>query len=203
MTSALTAALLLGITGGFTPGPLLTLVISQTLRHGWREGARVAAVPLITDSPLILVSLLFVRPLASMHTLLGTISLVGGAYLLWLAWQTATAPAPQLEIVEEKPQSIARGVAVNLLNPNPYMFWFTVGTPTLVEALRSGPAAAAAFLAVFFVLLVGCQMLVAAIVSHSRECILTRWYTPAMRLLGVMLAAFAVMRLRDAIDLLR
>ncbi len=41
----------LGITAGISPGPLLMLVISQTIRFGHREGIKVSLTPLITDAP--------------------------------------------------------------------------------------------------------------------------------------------------------
>ena len=38
MLSALAAGFLLGLTAGLAPGPLMALVITQSLRHGTREG---------------------------------------------------------------------------------------------------------------------------------------------------------------------
>jgi threonine/homoserine/homoserine lactone efflux protein len=194
MSEAITAALVLGISGGLTPGPLLALVISQTLRHGLREGARVAFVPLLTDTPIILFALLLAKPLASMHSLLTVISIVGAIYLMYLAWMTWNSQAPVAGDEVEEPRSIARGLAVNFLNPNPYMFWFTVGTPTLVAALRIGRNAAAVFITLFFVLLVGCQIAVAAAVARSRHHLLGRGYRWVMRGLAVMLVTFAILR---------
>ena len=48
------AGLVLGLSGGLVPGPLLTLVASETLRHGAAAGIRVALAPLLTDAPIIL-----------------------------------------------------------------------------------------------------------------------------------------------------
>ncbi|MEI6633029.1 MAG: hypothetical protein WCP22_04325 [Chlamydiota bacterium] len=47
----------LGLSAGLSPGPLLALVVSQTLAHGVREGVKVAFVPLVTDLPVILIAL--------------------------------------------------------------------------------------------------------------------------------------------------
>ena len=48
----------LGLAAGISPGPLLTLVISTTLERGFRAGTRIAIAPLITDAPIIVVTLL-------------------------------------------------------------------------------------------------------------------------------------------------
>ena len=50
------AALLLGLGEGIKPGPLNTLVITETLQHDWRSGTKVALSPLITDAPIIIIS---------------------------------------------------------------------------------------------------------------------------------------------------
>ena len=47
------SGLILGLAAGVSPGPLLTLIVQQTVRHGVREGVKVAAVPLITDVPIV------------------------------------------------------------------------------------------------------------------------------------------------------
>ncbi len=53
--------LLLGLTIGFSagvsPGPLLALVVTTSLRHGRWAGFQVAASPLVTDLPIIILSL--------------------------------------------------------------------------------------------------------------------------------------------------
>ena len=49
--------LLLGLGVGLAPGPLLALVISASLRGGTSHGLRVALSPLITDLPIIVISL--------------------------------------------------------------------------------------------------------------------------------------------------
>ena len=46
-------ALVLGLGAGLTPGPLLGLVINETLRSGWRAGVLVAIAPLIADTLII------------------------------------------------------------------------------------------------------------------------------------------------------
>jgi len=52
----LSAGVGLGLYAGFSPGPLLALIIAQTIRHGPKEGVKVAFAPIITDFPIILIS---------------------------------------------------------------------------------------------------------------------------------------------------
>lgn len=46
----LTVGTVLGLSAGFAPGPLLALVISETLRHGIPAGVRVALAPIIVSA---------------------------------------------------------------------------------------------------------------------------------------------------------
>lgn len=62
MIGFLLSGILLGLSGGLAPGPLLTLVASETLRHGARAGVRVALAPLLTDLPIVLATVSLLRP---------------------------------------------------------------------------------------------------------------------------------------------
>ena len=46
------AGIALGLFEGVRPGPLLTMVIRETLTGGWSAGARAASAPIFTDGPL-------------------------------------------------------------------------------------------------------------------------------------------------------
>jgi len=64
MTTALASGVLLGWSAGLSPGPLLALLLAQTLRHGPREGCKIALTPLVTDAPIIVVALVVAAKLA-------------------------------------------------------------------------------------------------------------------------------------------
>lgn len=66
MMTALASGVLLGLSAGLAPGPILALVLAQTLRHGSREGCKIALTPLITDPPIILVALAMASKLAEL-----------------------------------------------------------------------------------------------------------------------------------------
>ncbi|HPB74882.1 MAG TPA: LysE family transporter, partial [Chromatiaceae bacterium] len=83
--------LLLGLSSGISPGPLLTLVIAETLRYGLGAGIRVAITPFITDLPIILLTLIILSRLANYEWLLGVISLVGGIVLLIMGFDCLMA----------------------------------------------------------------------------------------------------------------
>jgi threonine/homoserine/homoserine lactone efflux protein len=191
-----------GLSGGLTPGPLLTLVISETLKHDIKEGIKVSIAPLLTDLPIVLITLLVLSRLSSMLPVLGVVSLLGCAFLTYLGFESITFRGVDIELEQVKPHSVKKGVITNFLNPNPYMFWFTIGAPLVLKALKIDLFAASLFILGFYVFLVGSKVLVAIVVGKSRFFLKSRNYVYTIRFLGVILLVFAVLFLRDGFGLL-
>jgi threonine/homoserine/homoserine lactone efflux protein len=202
MMTLLSSAAVYGMSAGFSPGPLLALVISQTLRYGVREGAKAAMAPLITDLPIILLSVLVLRPLSDSRAVLGFISIAGGFFVMYLAY--GCFRATRLDVADRKhkgPQSLSQGAAVNALNPHPYLFWLTVGGPSVIRAWEASPLGAIAFITVFSGCIVGSKVLIAAMVGQSRHMLSGKGYGTIMRVLGVMLLFFAILLFKDGLEL--
>ncbi len=198
----LAAGVALGLSAGFFPGPLMALVASQTLRHGPREGAKAALAPLLTDGPILLLSTLLLANLSGHRPFLGVVSILGGAFLLFLAYENLTAKGIEVGPGDGAPRSVRKGFLVNALSPHPYLFWITVGAPTILKGLAAGPLPPAAFAGGFLGCLVGAKLLVAALVGRSRRLLAGRPYLLLVRVLGGALAAYAVVLFRDGFRLL-
>ncbi|GAA0389789.1 LysE family translocator [Streptomyces luteireticuli] len=177
--TALGAAL--GLSAGITPGPLLALVLAGTLRGGLATGLRVAAVPLLTDLPVVLLSVTALSALPVRAVAAGGVA--GGLFLLWLAASTLrearTAEMPRANTAEARDQerrTLRQAALVNLLSPHPWLFWLTTGAPLLVDAWRDGPGGAGGFVIGFYALLVGSKALFAAVVARARHRMTARAY---------------------------
>jgi threonine/homoserine/homoserine lactone efflux protein len=188
-----------GLSGGLSPGPLLTLVISETLIHGAREGVKVSIAPLLTDLPIVVFTLVILSRLADILPLLGVISLLGGGFLLYLSYESLSFKGVEIDVEQIKPQSIKKGVMVNFLNPSPYMFWFTIGAPLVLKAFNISLLVAMLFILGFYLFLVGSKVLVAIVVGRSRFFLKSRNYIYTVRFLGIILLVFAVFFLKDSL----
>lgn len=191
-TAALTGAAL-GLSAGLSPGPLLALVIVQTMRYSVREGAKVAASPLLTDAPIVLAALALTAGLTGHPRLLGLLTFGGAAYLASSALSSLRfRPDAQVQAPAE-PKSLQKGVLANLLNPSPYLFWGGVGAPLLTQSWAGGAgwSAALAFLLGFFSCLIGSKVLVAWLTGRFGPLMGSPAYTLAMRGLGLMLLCYA------------
>jgi threonine/homoserine/homoserine lactone efflux protein len=183
----------LGLAAGVSPGPLLALVLAQSIRFGTREGLKVAAAPLLTDLPIVVLATALVAAAAGTASwILGAISLAGALFVAYLGIESIRTTGVQAGRPDEAPRSWARGALVNALSPHPYLFWVAVGAPTLILAWDEGPLAAAAFLAGFYACLVGSKMLLAVIAGRSGGRLRGGAYRAVMVVLGVLLLLFAV-----------
>ncbi len=198
----LTLGIVFGLAAGISPGPLFALVISETLRHGKREGIKVALVPLLTDIPIVILTLFVLSKLSNSDTALGIIAILGGGFVCYLAYESIRIKGLEIDIQEQKPQSIRKGLFANILNPHPYIFWLTIGATTMQNALHAGIVALVAFIVAFYVLLVGSKIGVALIVDKSRDFLKNKAYIWIMRILGLVLLGFAVLFIKDGLEFL-
>ncbi|MBU8848872.1 MAG: LysE family transporter, partial [Desulfobacterales bacterium] len=134
MIHYLTIGTILGLSAGLAPGPLLTLVVSETILHDIRAGIKVALAPLVTDLPIIVLTVFILSRLSGFHGILGVISLVGGLVVLVMGIQGIKARGLDLDIQKTRPRSLTKGILVNMLSPHPYLFWLSVGAPTMTRA---------------------------------------------------------------------
>lgn len=191
--------LALGITAGLSPGPLMAFLISQTLKYGGREGLKISVVPLLTDAPVILASVFILDKLSGFRTVLGVISLAGAAYISFLAYKNITVDAGRV-YRPDVPGSLKKGIVTNLLNPHPYLFWMTIGGPVIAGA--GGVGRGMVFIAGFYIFLVGSKLVLTAVVCRTKKFIRGGIYTAAVRILGLMLLAFAFIFARDGLKMI-
>ena len=155
----LALGLSLGLGAGLAPGPLLALVVRATLRQGFAAGARLAAAPLISDAPIVVVCVLVLRELPD--EVLAALSAAGALFVGRLAWEALHGRSD-----EKASGDLRRAVAVNALSPHPWLFWATVGGPVVVAA---GAGGAAAIIAGFYATLVGAKVAIAGMVETGRR----------------------------------
>lgn len=202
MTEFAVIGFLLGLSAGIAPGPLLALVVSETLRHDIRAGIKVAAAPVFTDLPIILVTLFVMSRLSGFEKILGIISLIGGAVIMTMGYSSMKPKSMDHELISAGPGSLLKGILANVLSPHPYLFWLSVGGPLMIKAVNVNLATLFAFTGGFYLLLIGSKVLVAVLVGRSKMFLSGRVYKYTMRLLGAALCILALFLFRDGLRLL-
>ena len=157
MLDGLAPALAFGFIAGVMPGPLQSFLLLQSLRRGVRGGLWVLPAPLLSDGPIIAVCLLVLSRAG--EGLLRTLAACGGAFLLYLAWESWRGLKRDGAGADERVKSLAardgwalltRAAVINGLGPGPWVFWGTVMGPMLVRLWRQSPGRGLAFLALFY-----------------------------------------------------
>ncbi len=202
MINFLTIGTILGLSAGFAPGPLLTLVIHETLQHDIKSGIKVALAPIITDLPIIIFTLFILAELENFHNILGIISLTGGFFILFMGYESIRTQRVKLKLQETKPKSLRKGIIANILNPHPYLFWFSVGAPLMTKAMHQNLISSLAFISSFYALLVGSKILLAILVGKSKSFLVGNIYIYTMRFLGLALCVLAFTLFQDGLKFL-
>jgi threonine/homoserine/homoserine lactone efflux protein len=176
----------LGVGAGLAPGPLLALVITTALSRGFGPALRVAFVPLVSDSIVVVVSVFVVHALPDRA--IGLLGVVGGLFVVWLGVEALRELPVEVEAAPSgSGVAFRKGVLVNLVSPHPWLFWLTVGGPILVAAWAATPAGAIAFLVSFYAVLVGSKVVVAAVVAGGRRRLHPRALRRAHLVAGLLL----------------
>ena len=199
MSEYVLSAFVFGLTAGFKPGPLGIVVIQQTLTHGLKYGIRASLAPIITDGPIIFAALAILTQFKDIALFVGILSFIGGLYLLWLSLKILKLKEINVSKSLGNPTSLGTAIKVNLLSPNPYLFWFTVGGTYLA---RGNQAESIAFVVVAIGTLVLAKMVVAWVASNFRELLDSQAYLWVMRVLGGLLSIFGFLMLNQSYNVL-
>lgn len=199
---ALLAGLILGLGSGVSPGPLLALAISTTMRRGLGAGLVIASAPLVTDTVFIVLTVTVISQLPT--SAIAGLSLVGAVVIAWFAWENAReARTADVSALRRDPESsgrftrlarqpLAQAVAVNLLNPAPWLFWISAGAPLLIVFADDGLPLAVGFLIAFYIAIVGSKALLVVAIAAGRHRLGNRGYRLILAGVAVMLAVIAI-----------
>jgi homoserine/homoserine lactone efflux protein len=148
------------------PGPSVTLVIGNSLRHGMRAGLLNVAG---TQVGLAIIIAIVGLGLASVAETMGWwfdwLRLAGAVYLVWLGWKMWRAPVPaEGEVRAAKPAGgfLLQGALVALSNPKT-LFFFGAFFPQFMDPHGN---------TTFQLLLLGATAMVVAAISDSAYAVL-------------------------------
>ena len=140
----------LGFAAGAQPGPFQTYLITQSLANGWRKTLIAAFAPLVSDGPIILVTLFVLRQMP--ESLQRGLYIAGGIFILYLAWSSLQQWRNFDENVEEAPvtQSLWKAATMNFISPGPYIFWSLVSGPIFLQGWNEAASHGISFMVAFY-----------------------------------------------------
>jgi len=197
MIEYLMAGIALGFAAGISPGPLLVLVITETLKHNRKEGIKMAFVPLLSDLPIVLFSVFIIYKISDSDFILGIISLLGALFLIYLAFENIRVKSIDVSQKNEKFSGFRKGVLVNFFSPHPYLFWMLVGAPLSIKAYHQNVLFAVLFVLGFYITIITTKVVVAYISDKSKNILTENSYIIVVKILGFVLFFFALILVKD------
>lgn len=186
----------LGLAAAAQPGPFQAYLISQSLRQGWRKTLPAAFAPLLSDGPIIALTLFVLNHIP--QWLQQALYFAGGIFILFLAirayraWQNYVWDANALSTSQSK--TVWRAALMNLLNPSPYIYWSMVTGPILLDGWRSSTAFGLGFLIAFYASLLSGLALIIIVFGASRK-LGPRVNRALLGVSGIVLGCFGVFQL--------
>lgn len=134
------AALLLGLALGSAPGPVQVILLAEGTRHGFRRGLGVMAGANAAFGVTLLILALGISGFAMPPAWLRAVRVVGGTYLLWLAWDGWRGRRGPVVVSDAAPvrHPAVRGATAVALNPPLYVFLASTGAAVLGDAAAAG-----------------------------------------------------------------
>ena len=117
--------------------------------------------------------------------------------MVWLAWKTWGAKPEIVTEALDKPATLKKGIAVNLLSPHPYLFWFSVGVPLMIKAASHNKLQPVVFASAFFACLCGAKVVIVGLTAKGRRFLQGRAYQNTLRVLSLCLLGFALAMIYD------
>ena len=153
------------------PGPYQAYLISETLTNGWRRTLPATLAPLVSDGPIILLTLLVLSQVPVW--LMRVLRYAGGVFLLYLAygaWKSWRQYNPRnTEPGASRGETLMKATLVNFLNPNPYLGWSLVMGPLLLKGWHETPANGIGLLAAFYGTMVLCGVGIILLFASARN----------------------------------
>lgn len=162
----------------------------------------ISIAPLITDLPIVLLSITILNSFQSTDLILGMLSITGAAFLIYLGIKNFSFNANSPNTKSSYTASIKYGIIANLLSPHPYLFWITIGAPIFTKASKTGAANSFGFIVGFYLLLVSSKIVIALISSRIKGFLNSNTYKNIMKLIGVVLFIFSGVMIYEGIRMI-
>ncbi|WP_457638873.1 LysE family translocator [Persephonella sp.] len=188
------AGITLGVAAGLSPGPLMALLISETVKGHRKNGILVSLSPVITDIPILLVFLYLLEKVKEIEGLISLISLCGSFVLFYFGYKNITLRSVQIET--DITGSLKKGVLLNILNPYTYIFWFFIGAPYVANA---GFLGGIVFTVSFFAGITGSMIVIAIFIDRLKKFFQSKYYLYLLRFIGVLFFILGFVLLKDSI----
>lgn len=179
------AAIFLGVAAAISPGPLLALIVSETLKFGVREAVAASLSALFTDLPIFLFSyFVLYRESGIVQNVPQGFYALAGFILIYLGYKNIIYKETKIGSLRTRKGVIfafLKGLSLNILNPYTYGFWFFIAinfySPDFFNTLI--------FFVLFFVGFLVTKLIIITFVFKTKKFLNQKLYIFVINVIGV------------------
>ena len=202
---------LIGFTGAMMPGPVTTLIVTETARRGFIAGPLITIGHALLELAMVVALVFGLGDLLKQNAVAGTIGLLGGLFLLWMgfdivrsAWQGKVSFDTTRDVsASSSGNPIIAGILASVANPYWILWWATVGAAYLITFRAFGIAGIVAFYIGHTLADWVWNNIVAFVVATGRRVMTDRVYRGILIMCGAFLIALSFYFLGTGINFLR
>ncbi|MFH0739009.1 MAG: LysE family transporter [Candidatus Omnitrophota bacterium] len=182
--------------GALSPGPLLTTVIYESSKSGFKSGPLLILGHALLEILMLIFIIFGLSRFINNPWVLKTISLLGTIILFYFGLQILLS-LPRLPIViKDSPAKsknlILTGATMSIANPYWSIWWLTIGLGLLLAAGRQGIMAVIVFFLGHILADLGWYSIVSLMISRGRRLISGKIYKGILACCGLYLIGFAI-----------
>jgi len=206
-----TTSLMVGFSGALMPGPLLTVIISQSAQRGFWQAPLLILGHAIAELAIVLALTAGLSRLLKRRAVAGLIGLLGGAFLLWMGldiarsawWGTVSLNLASAERSGAQVGPVVAGALVSVSNPYWVLWWATVGVSYVALALKQGPLGLGSFYVGHILADLSWYSLVAFVITAGRSLMSQLVYRGILLICGLFLIALSIYFIYSGLNFLR
>lgn len=206
-----TTSLVVGFSGAMMPGPLLTVVISESARWGFVQGPLLVLGHAVAELFIVIALTMGLTKLLKRNMVAGLIGLIGGTFLLWMGYGAAKSAwqgTLSLSLTSGREGGvrlgpIVTGILVSVSNPYWLLWWATVGASYILLSLKHGPLGLGGFYIGHISSDLSWYSLVAFVVSSGREILSQSIYRGVLLVCSLFLIGMSLYFIYSGVNFLR
>jgi len=189
------SSFIIALSGAMMPGPLLTVTISESSRHGFMTGPLLIAGHALLEILLLAALLLGLAPFFQMPAVFVVTALAGSVILLWMAFNMFRS-LPNVRLAWDAHEKsgnhpVINGILMSVANPYWIIWWATIGLGYILYSRQFGLWGIGFFFAGHILADLSWYSFVSAAVTRGRHFLNDRLYRGILSLCAVFLVVFA------------
>lgn len=203
---------LVGFSGAMMPGPVTTLVVTESARRGFRAGPLVTLGHVAMEIVMVVALYFGLDQLLNQNSVAGAIGVLGGIVLLWMGWGIASSAwrgqvsfdaTSRARGANASTHPTIAGALATIANPYWLLWWATVGAANLIAFRAFGAPGMLAFYFGHTLADWVWNMVVAFVVASGRRVMTDRIYRGILVGCGIFLIGLSAYFVNAGIQFFR